>query len=143
MKITPSIAKVAYQHLKDVNEGISKGFFKPQPSFLLNEKEEENNNEKKILQNVKRSRGRPKKYETEEERNIYKKISAVNYANKIKLKKKLAKQYNIKINKDDLSYNEAVSYILQRPEHFNTTIINLALRIEPYLKSSTLKSKKK
>ena len=82
---------------------------------------------------VKRSKGRPKKYETEEERKMYKKVSSVNSANKTKFRKKL-EPYNIKIGKDGLTYNEAVSYVIQRPEHFSTPIINLAKRIEPYLK---------
>ena len=101
----------------------------------------------------KKSRGRPKKYETDEERKMYKKISSVNSANKTKLKKRL-EPYNIKVGKvhfekveqiggvvgersslkDGLSIDEAVSYIIQRPEHFNTGIVNLAKRIEVYLK---------
>jgi len=77
-----------------------------------------------------------KKFETEEERQAYRKMSAKNSANKTKLKKML-KPYNIHISKDGkdgLDFNEAVSYIIQRPEHFNTGIVNLAKRIEVYLK---------
>jgi hypothetical protein len=77
-----------------------------------------------------------KKFESEEERQAYRKMSAKNSANKTKLKKML-KPYNINISKDGkdgLDFNEAVSYIIQRPEHFNTGIVNLAKRIEVYLK---------
>jgi hypothetical protein len=77
-----------------------------------------------------------KKFESEEERQAYRKMSAKNSANKTKLKKML-KPYNIHISKDGkdgLDFNEAVSYIIQRPEHFNTGIVNLAKRIEVYLK---------
>jgi len=87
-----------------------------------------------------------RKFESEEERKAYRKMSAKNSANKTKLKKML-KPYNINISKDGrssgtdgdavkdgLSINEAVSYIIQRPEHFNTGIVNLAKRIEVYLK---------
>jgi hypothetical protein len=77
-----------------------------------------------------------RKFESEEERQAYRKMSAKNSANKTKLKKML-KPYNINISKDgkdSLDFNEAVSYIIQRPEHFNTGIVNLAKRIEVYLK---------
>ena len=87
-----------------------------------------------------------RKFESEEERQAYRKLSAKNSANKTKLKKML-KPYNINISrssgtdgdavkdgKDGLDINEAVSYIIQRPEHFNTGIVNLAKRIEVYLK---------
>lgn len=77
-----------------------------------------------------------RKFESEEERQAYRKMSAKNSANKTKLKKML-KPYNIHISKDGkdgLDFNEAVSYIIQRPEHFNTGIVNLAKRIEVYLK---------
>ena len=76
------------------------------------------------------------KFESEEERKAYRKMSAVKSANKTKLKKML-KPYNIDISKDGkdgLTINEAVSYIIQRPEHFNTGIVNLAKRIEVHLK---------
>lgn len=85
-----------------------------------------------VLKPPKLSKNPRKKFESEEERQAYRKASAVKSANKTKLKK-LLKPYNIDIGKDGLSINEAVSYIIQRPEHFNTGIVNLAKRIEVYL----------
>jgi len=84
-----------------------------------------------------------KKFETEEERLAYRKLSAKKSANKTKLKK-LLKPYNIDIGrssgtdgkavKDGISINEAVSHIMEEPKKFNTGIVNLAKRIEVYLK---------
>lgn len=91
---------------------------------------------KKVEQNTDPKRnwkGRPRKYETEEERKMNKRVNSVNSANRTKLKKKL-EQLGLNIGKDGMSINDAVRYVIQRPEHFDSGIINLAKRVETYLK---------
>jgi len=151
-KLTIAVVKGADNHLASVHQTKNP----PAPKKLTEEEIYALPKVKKYFKNVieplerermgkedkpkpKRSKGRPKKYETEEERKLHKKVSSVNSANKAKLKKRL-EEYNIKVGKDGLSYDEAVSYVIQRPEHFNTTIINLAKRIEPYLTSALEKT---
>jgi len=90
---------------------------------------------------IKRSKGRPKKYETEEERKTYKRVSSVNSANKTKLKKELdliGSDYNL----DTHPLDQVISILLEHPTQFSTKAVNLAKKIQPYLKEPKLVKEK-
>jgi len=79
------------------------------------------------VEKPKAKRGRPKKYEDDEERKHHKKISSAFSANKSKFKKALEK-HNLHIN-EQFTLEDLVNYVLERPENFSKSVNNLANKI--------------